>query len=327
MASQQLVSTDAAFERAVLCVFQALPSATPLDQQTAQAQLDDLASRPVALFDTCMVHLELSQRMEVQFYALQAMHGLVQSGGYAALDDGRKRALKRSLLQRGSSAAGSSQASQASQASQLSQASQASQASQSPPPLFMRNKLAQVIVAIAAEEYPAAWPGFFSDVLSALKENPASVDCFSRIMISIHEDIISLEVPRSAAGAKASMTFKDAMRDNALEQVAASWHQMLVMFKSSDPGLVALLLNSVERYVNWIDISLVANERFMPILFEVLNSDHSTHGVAQVAAVEVLAEIVGKKMESGVKLSLIQGLGLVPLAAQWADTGLSLIHI
>ena len=331
MASQQLVSTDAAFERAVLCVFQALPSATPLDQQTAQAQLDDLASRPVALFDTCMVHLELSQRMEVQFYALQAMHGLVQSGGYAALDDGRKRALKRSLLQRGSSAAGSSQASQAaqasqasqlSQASQASQPSQASQASQSPPPLFMRNKLAQVIVAIAAEEYPAAWPGFFSDVLSALKENPASVDCFSRIMISIHEDIISLEVPRSAAGAKASMTFKDAMRDNALEQVAASWHQMLVMFKSSDPGLVALLLNSVERYVNWIDISLVANERFMPILFEVLNSDHSTHGVAQVAAVEVLAEIVGKKMESGVKLSLIQGLGLVPLAAQWADTGL-----
>ena len=301
MASPQQVSTDPAFERAILCVFQALPSATALDQQTAQAQLDDLATRPAALFDTCMVHLELSDRIEVQFYALQALHGLIQSGGYSGLDDGRKQALKRSLLQRGSFSTSSSQ---------------------SPPPLFMRNKLAQVIVAIAAEEYPATWPGFFSDVLSALQENPASVDCFSRIMISIHEDIISLEVPRSAAGAKASMTFKDAMRDNALEQVAASWHQMLLIFKSSDPGLVALLLSGVERYVNWIDISLVANERFMPILFEVLNSDHSTHGVAQVSAVGVLAEMVGKKMEPGVKLNLIQGLGLVPLAAQWAETGL-----
>ena len=301
MASPQQMSTDPAFERAILCVFHALPSATALDQQTAQAQLDDLSTRPIALFDTCMVHLELSQRIEVQFYALQALHGLIQSGGYAALDDVRKQALKGSLLQRGSFSTNSSQ---------------------SPPPLFMRNKLAQVIVAVAAEEYPARWPSFFSDVLGAVNDNPASVDCFSRIMISIHEDIISLEVPRSAAGAKASMTFKDAMRDNALEQVAASWHQLLVVFKSSDPGLVALLLNGVERYVNWIDVSLVANERFTPILFEVLNSEHSTHGVAQVAAVGVLAEIVGKKMEPGVKLSLIQGLSLVPLAAQWAETGL-----
>ena len=75
-------------------MFHALPSATALDQQTAQAQLDDLSTRPIALFDTCMVHLELSQRIEVQFYALQALHGLIQSGGYAALDDVRKQALK-----------------------------------------------------------------------------------------------------------------------------------------------------------------------------------------------------------------------------------------
>ena len=301
MASPQQISIDPAFERAVMCVFQAVPDATQLERQTAQAQLDDLSKHPVASFDTYMVHLELSQRMEVQFYVLQALHALIQSGGYKGLDAGRKQALKQCLLRRGAFSTSSSSP---------------------PPPLFMRNKLAQVIVAIAAEEYPAEWPGFFADVLHSLTENPGSVDCFSRILISIHEDIISLEVPRSAAGAKASMTFKDAMRDNALEQVAASWYQMLEMFKASDPDLVALLLNGVERYVNWIDISLVANERFMPILFEVLNSDHSTHGVAQVAAVGVLAEIVGKKMEAGVKLSLIQGLGLVPLAARWAETGL-----
>ena len=71
------------------------------------------------------------------------------------------------------------------------------------------------------------------------------------------------------------MDFKDAMRDNALDQISLSWYQILAMFKDTNPSIVALLLNAVERYIHWIDIGLVANEKFMPLLFDVLNSSVS----------------------------------------------------
>jgi exportin-T len=285
---------SADFERAVLCVFDQTGGVSPDTRQQAQDLLDALVIQTVSLFNTCLSHFDRSQHPEVQFWCLQGLHGLVRSGGYGELDATRKQALKQCLLRKGSH-----------ENSSLS--------------LFLRNKLAQVIVAVAAIEYPDEWPTFFTDVLGSMTENPGSIDCFSRILISIHEDIISLEVPRSAEEAKQSMNFKDAMRDNAIEMVARSWHQILSVFKDTNPNLVALLLNGVERYVNWIDIGLVANERFMHLLFIVLNSPVSE---AQVAAVGVLAEIVNKKMDSGPKLNLIQSLGLVPVAAQWSTTGL-----
>lgn len=324
--------TDAAFELAVLTVFQPVAQ----DQKSqAQRQLDELATRPVALFDTCVLHLEHSQRVEVRFYALQALHGLITSRRYATLDGGRKQMLRGVLLSLGRDG------------SCVNQTSGSGSSGWASLPLFMRNKLAQVIVAIAAEEYPGTWPTFFADILGALNESRLSIDCFSRIMISIHEDIISLEVPRSAAGAKASMTFKDAMRDGpdgALERVSRAWLEVLkVLLTWSDDEryrLVGLVLNGVERYINWIDIGLVANGGFIGVIFEVLNasevsgpfgtsadgenvySDNEALRLAQVAAVGVLSEIVVKKMEAELKLQLIESLGLVPLGARWAETGL-----
>lgn len=343
--------TDPAFEAAVLAVFS---GASP-----TSAQLDELSTLPVAQFDTCVLHLEHTQRVEVRFYALQALHGLVAGANYGLLDEGRKQRLRGDLLALGRSGDDDDDDIGAAQM-----------------PLFIRNKLAQVIVAIAAAEYPATWPTFFTDVLASLNERQLSIDCFSRILISIHEDIISLEVPRSAAGAKASMTFKDAMRDGpdaALERVARAWLEVLkallgmlgvggdrgagvgagagaspaeavasvasVASISSAWRLIALVLNGVERYVNWVDIGLVANGPFIAVLFDVLNSEVGSGGSAnvggdqtagsmesvrgaQVAAIGVLSEIVVKKMEAGAKLQLIESLGLVPLGARWAETGL-----
>ena len=279
-------------EQAIICIF---------DQTGAVS--DDLKARAHSLllnvvqsetgWQVCVSHFEKNQRPEVKFWCLQSLHGIIRSPVFDALDVASKDRIKHCLLSMGTRETDSM-------------------------PLFIRNKLAQVIVAIAAKEYPKQWPSFFQDVLGSLSESSTSIDIFSRILVSIHEDIISLEVPRSAEEAKQSMEFKDAMRDNALEQISLSWYQIVAMFKDRDPLLVALLLNAVERYVHWIDIGLVANDKFMPILFEVLNC---TVSEAQVAAVAVLTEIVNKRMDAGPKLSLIQSLGLVPIAAQWSETG------
>jgi hypothetical protein len=85
-----------------------------------------------------------------------------------------------------------------------------------PLPAFLRNKLAQAIVAVAGHEYPDAWPSFFHDLLGTLGQGPPAVDLFCRILTSVDEDIISLDVPRSAEEAKQSMHFKDSMRERSL---------------------------------------------------------------------------------------------------------------
>lgn len=63
-------------------------------------------------------------------------------------------------------------------------------------PSFLRNKLAQAIVAVVQLEYPHAWPSFFRDLIAAAQQGPGLADMFCRIMNSVDEDIISLDIPR-----------------------------------------------------------------------------------------------------------------------------------
>jgi len=65
-------------------------------------------------------------------------------------------------------------------------------------PPFLRNKLAQVLVAIVQLEYPAVWPTFFRDLIAAAHQGPGLADMLCRVMVSVDEDIISLDIPRCA---------------------------------------------------------------------------------------------------------------------------------
>lgn len=280
------------FEQAVVLIFDQTGSVSHELKGQAHSFLESV-SRSETGWQVCLGHFETSSRTEVQFWCLQTLHEIIKSKLYDSLGVAEKGIMKMSLLSRGTESG-----------SEL--------------PVMIRNKLAQVVVAIAAKEYPNTWPTFFQDVLGSLSESSSSIDFFSRILISVHEDIISLDLPRSAEEAKQSMDFKDAMRENALDQISMSWYQILGMFKDTNPSIVAVLLHAVERYIHWIDISLVANEKFMPLLFDVLNSSLSE---AQVSAVSVLTEIVSKRMDAGPKLNLVSGLGLVPIAARWSETG------
>lgn len=68
-----------------------------------------------------------------------------------------------------------------------------------PLPPFLRNKLAQALVALVKMEYPAAWPGFFRELVAAANAGgPGLADMFARIMVAVDEDVISLDIPRCA---------------------------------------------------------------------------------------------------------------------------------
>ena len=57
------------------------------------------------------------------------------------------------------------------------------------------------------------------------------------------------------------MRLKDAMRDHSVGDVAEAWLQLVAQYSGPRPELAAAVLEVVRRYVNWIDIGLVANDR------------------------------------------------------------------
>ena len=57
------------------------------------------------------------------------------------------------------------------------------------------------------------------------------------------------------------MQLKDAMRETCLNDLAQAWYNLLQAYQHSNPDLAAAVLNTLERYVNWIDVGLVVNAR------------------------------------------------------------------
>ena len=60
------------------------------------------------------------------------------------------------------------------------------------------------------------------------------------------------------------MHVKDAMRELCIVELAEAWYQLVSGYKDSQPELAAMVLEAVQKYINWIDISLVANDKWVP---------------------------------------------------------------
>ena len=66
---------------------------------------------------------------------------------------------------------------------------------------------------------------------------------------------------RDQKAMRAATELKDAMRETCLPELLHACYQLALQLHSTCEGLAAALLQAVARYVNWIDISLVANEQ------------------------------------------------------------------
>lgn len=273
-------------EKAIIFDFDQTGSISPELKQQAHSYLDGI-KQSSQCWELCLNRFDCSNYVEVKFWCLQTLHELIKSS-YRQLSQQDQLQVKQALIVFGS------------QRPQL--------------PTFLRNKVAQAVTAVAAQEYPDVWPTFFHDVIGILGQGTGAVDLFCRILVAVDEDIISLEVPRSAEDAKQSMHFKDSMRDHSLAEISEAWTQVVGGHQGAQPEVAAFMLETVQRYVHWVDIGLVANSKFMPLLFSALNSS-SEH--LRGAAADVLTEVVSKRMEAVPKLTLIQQLGVVPVCAGW----------
>ncbi|KAM9992084.1 hypothetical protein ACTFIZ_012749 [Dictyostelium cf. discoideum] len=165
----------------------------------------------------------------------------------------------------------------------------------------IKNKYAQVMVLLFKQEYLENWVTFFDDFLSMLSPGNSSIDIFLRICKSIEEEVVSFDVHRSPAELAQNTFIKDTMRENAITKIVASWYEILVHHQT--PSLINMTLQNIKTYVGWIDISLIVNEKFIPLFCKYLGVR-----VVRDEVCDCFKEIINKGMDPFAKLTLIQQL-------------------
>lgn len=277
-------------EKAILICFN-YPGADQQLKDQAASYLQQIKSSSNC-WQLCLEKLQQSAFLEVKFWSLQTLREVIRSR-YVTLDAAAKTSIKTNLL---------------------IQLQQICGSGAPPAPTFLKNKLAQTLVAIVQLEYPSAWPDFFRDLIRAASQGPGLVDMFCRIMVSVDEDIISLDIPRSQEESRLSMHVKDAMRERCITEVVDAWYYLVTAYKDKDPQLAAFVLQTAARYIHWVDIGLIANDRFVPVLLSLIGGAPVLAG----AAADCITEMVTKRMEHVPKLMLLQQLGMAQYCDEWS---------
>lgn len=174
-------------------------------------------------------------------------------------------------------------------------------------PAFIKNKLSQVLVTLIYFEYPLIWSSVFVDFLPHLSKGAVVIDMFSRLLNALDDELVSMDYPRTAEEVAVAGRVKDAMRNQCVPQIVRAWYDIVSMYKNTDPETCVTVLDCMRRYVSWIDIGLIVNDAFIPLLFELILVDGLLEQLRAAAAGCVLA-VVSKRMDAHSKLSLLKSL-------------------
>ncbi|CAK8544999.1 unnamed protein product [Lathyrus sativus] len=174
-------------------------------------------------------------------------------------------------------------------------------------PAFIKNKLAQVLIALIYFEYPLIWSSVFVDFLPHLRKGNLVIDMFCRVLNALDDELISLDYPRTPEELTVACRVKDAIRQQCVSDVVRAWYDIISMYRNSDQDLCAIVLDSMRRYISWIDIGLIYNDVFVPLLFDLILVGAPSDQL-QGSAIRCLLAVVSKRMEPQSKLSLLQSL-------------------
>ncbi|CAG8808470.1 24641_t:CDS:2, partial [Racocetra persica] len=125
------------------------------------------------------------------------------------------------------------------------------------------------------------------------------------ILMSIDEEVVNLSVPRKKEDAQRNTSIKDFMRRNDVQKLATAWYDILKDYCTRNQDVAEMCLKIIGLYISWIDISLIVNESFITLIYQLLGELR-----LRIAACECLAEIVCKGMKPLDKFELIQVLNL-----------------
>ena len=189
--------------------------------------------------------------------------------------------------------------------------------------IFIRNKAAQVFALVFVNDYPDRWPTFFADLLQTLSLGSRTVDHYLRVLLAVDLEVVDREVMHSKEVADRNTRIKDHMRESCVPDLVDSWYHIMVicieayflfqlmltcvMFQTAcektDADLVCQTLEVVGAYISWINISLIANLRFVDLLVRFLRE-----ATLREAAADCLHDIVAKGMDPVAKTKLVESL-------------------
>ncbi|GAQ89651.1 tRNA exportin [Klebsormidium nitens] len=281
------------FEKAILFSFDQSGAVDAQLKERAIAYCNQAKLQPQP-WRLCLQRLISSQYAEVQFWCLQTLEEIIR-GQYLSLDSSEKLFIRSGVL------------------SAIIEVGEIDAR-----PVFVKNKLAQILVLLVYIEYPNGWPSVFVDLLQALSRGVSVVDMFIRVLIDLDAEVVSLDFPRSPDEIAVSNRIKDALRGQCIGQILEACYSLVVAYKSVNPTLAAATLEAVQKYVAWVDIGLVANERFVPLLFGFLASAAEPFKL-RGAASDCLLAIVSKKMDGVAKLALLRRLQIVEVCKGLTD--------
>ncbi|XP_044486758.1 exportin-T-like [Mangifera indica] len=240
---------------------------------------------------TCIEKLYFCKLVQVQFWCLQTLYEVIKVK-YALMSVEEKDFIRKSLFSMAC-------------CEFLDDNKNAVRVIESPP--YIRNKLAQVLVTLIYFEYPLIWSSVFVDFLPHLSKGPVVIDMFCRVLNSLDDELISLDYPRTSEEIAVAGTVKDAMRQQCVEQIVRAWYEIVTMFRNSNFEVCTGVLDCMRRYISWIDINLIVNDAFIPLLFELILGDWLSEKF-RGAAVRCILAVVSKRMDPQAKLSLLQRL-------------------
>lgn len=186
--------------------------------------------------------------------------------------------------------------------------------------VFIQNKITQTVTNLFTFLYATQWASFFHDILdltaattSGTRDNGLGVMLYLRILISIHDEIADVLIPRSPEEQRRDNGLKDLIRQRDTAMIASSWHEIIAYWGSKDDSIVKLCLTTIGRWVTWTDIALAVNDPLLNLLFDYLNprqfsdGDHKV-GERREAAIGTFIDVLSKKMSASDKLELIEVL-------------------
>uniref|UniRef100_A0A673A4M9 Exportin-T n=1 Tax=Sphaeramia orbicularis TaxID=375764 RepID=A0A673A4M9_9TELE len=167
---------------------------------------------------------------------------------------------------------------------------------------FIRNKAAQVFALTFIMEYLTLWPKFFFDILSLVGLNPHGVDIYLRTLMAIDAEVVDRDILHSPETRRNTL-IKDTMREQCIPNLVESWFQILQTYQQSHPELTCQCLEVVGAYVSWIDLNLIANDRFVNLLLSQMSVEE-----LREEACDCLYEIINKGMDPVDKTKLVESL-------------------
>ncbi|XP_008342570.1 exportin-T-like isoform X2 [Malus sylvestris] len=276
-------------EKAVLILFDESGTVDSELKQKAKDYCDKIKEEQ-AICSVCIERLCFSNLVQVQFWCLQALHEVIRVR-YSSTSLDEKFFIRKSVFS----------------IACLGGFDDKSTVRVLEGPAFIKNKLAQVLVTLIYYEYPLIWSSVFVDFLSQLNKGAVLIDMFCRVLNALDEEVINLDYPRTPEELSVAAGIKDAMRQQCVAQIVRAWYEIVSMYRKSDEELCASVLESMRRFISWIDIGLIVNDAFIPLLFELVLVDGLSEQLRSAAA-GCLSAVVLKRMDPQAKLPLLQSL-------------------